>query len=82
MKAIKVLPLLAAGLLLAACGSNNGNNSGTPPPAQQSVTLNTLVHNAFSNTSDTAEPAPINNLKIDTTSEDSAAYNDLLKPAS
>ncbi len=82
MKAMKILPLLAAGVLLAACGRNNGNNSGTPPPAQQSVTLNTLVRNAFSNTSDTAEPTPINNLKIDITSEDSAAYNDLLKPTS
>lgn len=76
---IRLVLLTGAALLLVACGSNNAS---APPAQQTTTTLSALVHSIFTkDTTETAKPRDINNLKVDTTSQDPNAYDDLLSAA-
>lgn len=73
MKTTKaLLAALAAALLLAAC---DGGSSGNGKAA---LALPTLVKLMFANTSETATPAEINALPIDTSDESPTIYDALL----
>jgi hypothetical protein len=78
--------LAAAAFALAGCGggggyngeTSNGAGTGAAPPAASTVTPFTpFVRGQFTNSSDTAEPANMNDQEW-TFDEDETAYDDML----
>lgn len=80
------IALAAAAFALAACGggsggyngeTSNGAGTGAAPPASTVTPFTPFVRGQFTNSSDTAEPANMNDQEW-TFDEDETAYDDML----
>jgi hypothetical protein len=78
--------LAAAAFALAGCGgggggynaeTSNGAGTGAAPPASTVTPFTPFVRSQFTNSSDTAEPANMNDQEW-TFDEDETAYDDML----
>jgi hypothetical protein len=72
-KTLGLIPIAA--LALGACSSNS---TSSPSATTQPTVLSTLVLNLFSTaTTDSALPTSIDNITLDTSSEDATVYTSL-----